>query len=73
MLNIQADQSVLKLEGVPYGTRGPWAINLWFRANTSARPVGKGLQYMFSHVSTAASPADGLAANQVRQQAISGL
>ena len=62
----QDQQSELRLDSVPYGTAGPWALNLWFKANNSAHPSGTGVQYIFSHVHTDDEPAGALNTNQVR-------
>eukprot|EP00884_Botryococcus_braunii_P015271 jgi/Botrbrau1/2427/Bobra.0395s0049.1 len=43
-------QSTVVLDDVPYGTRGPFAINLWMRAGNI---TGDQLQYLYSHNSSA--------------------
>ena len=45
----QANTSRVQLPAVPYGTRGPWAINLWFKPSSE---YGTSFQYLYSHNST---------------------
>ncbi|EFJ44556.1 hypothetical protein VOLCADRAFT_95156 [Volvox carteri f. nagariensis] len=50
----RASRSRVVLDAVPYGTRGPMAINLWVRTSREdLTPQGAdsaGLQYVFSHI-----------------------
>ncbi|DBA77316.1 TPA: hypothetical protein ACH3X2_000838 [Trebouxia sp. C0005] len=61
----QANTSRIELPAVPYGTQGPWTINLWFKPSSE---YGGSFQYLYSHNSTqcynyTACP---YAANQIR-------
>ncbi|KAL0054773.1 hypothetical protein WJX82_002178 [Trebouxia sp. C0006] len=61
----KANTSRVELPAAPYGTQGPWAINLWFKPSSE---YGTSFQYLYSHNSTqcynyTACP---YAANQIR-------
>ena len=58
----QANDSMVELDDVRYGTRGPFAVNLWMRAQSLN---GALFEYLYSHNSTAPDPS-GWGPNQVR-------
>lgn len=45
----QDNTTRIELPAVPYGTQGPWAINLWFKPSSE---YGVSFQYLYSHNST---------------------
>ena len=46
---MQANDSMVLLDAVPYGTKGPFAINVWVKV---ASLSGSQFEYVFSHNST---------------------
>ena len=66
---MQANDSMVELDGVRYGSRGPFAINLWMRAQSLN---GALFEYLYSHNSTATDPS-GWGPNQVRRLCFSGV
>ena len=53
---MQANDSMVELDDVRYGTRGPFAINLWMRAQSLN---GALFEYLYSHNSTATDTSAG--------------
>ena len=62
---MQAENSVVELDDVPYGQNGSWAINIWMRVQSLD---GSLFEYVYSHNSTAPDPS-GWAPNQVTRPA----
>ena len=50
---LQANDSMVVLDSVPYGTAGPFAINVWVKV-TSLN--GEQFEYVFSHNATTPNP-----------------
>ena len=46
---MQANDSMVLLDAVPYGTKGPFAINVWVKVTSLS---GSQFEYVFSHNST---------------------
>jgi hypothetical protein len=50
---LQTNEEYALLPAVPYGEKGPFAINFWAKFGDLSGP---GLAYLYSHNSTAAAP-----------------
>lgn len=62
---MQANDSMVVLDTVPYGTTGAFAVNVWVKVNSLS---GSQFEYIFSHNSTVPSSSS-WGPNQVRPQA----
>ena len=47
-----SNYSSVALPAVPYGRKGPWAINLWFKPSNESSQEDTGFQMLYSHNST---------------------
>ena len=71
-MHMQVDQSVLRLDSVPIGTEGAWALNLWFQVNSTATARQTGVQYLLSQGRTNLEKNEPLNPSQVRLMSCMG-
>jgi hypothetical protein len=72
---MQENDSTVVLDPAPYGSRGPWAINIWARVDNTSGGV---IQFIYSHDSSASATVDGHGtvewdANQVKTRVQQGV